>query len=112
MAAYLDMAVMALAWASLVLGALLCVIGGIGINRFPDIYTRLHPAGVIDTGGVFFIIVGLLLRTPDLLTQVKLLILLGFIFFTSPTATHAVAKAAQTGRIEPWRAANLPKSGE
>jgi multicomponent Na+:H+ antiporter subunit G len=103
MAAYVDMAVIALAWAFLVSGALLCVIGGIGLLRFPDFYTRMHPAGMIDTGGVLFIIVGLMLRTDDWLILVKLLLILFLLFFTSPTATHAVAKAAVAGRIEPWK---------
>jgi len=41
-----------LQWLSAVLllsGGLLGVIGGIGILRFPDFYTRLHAAGVTDT---------------------------------------------------------------
>lgn len=112
MEAYLDILVISLAWAFLVIGAVLCVIGGIGLLRFPDVYTRLHPAGVIDTGGVLFIMVGLMLRTDDWLVLVKLLLILFLLFFTSPTATHAVAKAAVTGRIEPWQPETAGRGGK
>jgi len=40
-------------------GALLLVVGGIGINRFPHFYSRLHAAGVIDTLAAGLVLAGL-----------------------------------------------------
>ena len=40
----------AASWVFLVTGGLLAVIGGIGIVRFPDVFTRSHAAGMTDTG--------------------------------------------------------------
>ena len=32
-------------------GGLLCLIGTVGVLRFPDFYTRLHAASITDTSG-------------------------------------------------------------
>ena len=42
MSAFLDLA----SWVALVLGGFLVITGGIGVLRFPDMYTRLHAASV------------------------------------------------------------------
>ena len=44
------MIVLDIAAAVLILaGSLFCVIGGIGLVRMPDFYTRIHAASVTDT---------------------------------------------------------------
>ena len=62
--------------------------------RMPDFFTRMHAASVIDTLGAGLIIVGLILQSGFTLASLKLVILGLLIFFTSPTASHALANAA------------------
>jgi len=88
-------------WACLVLGAYFCVAGGIGMLRFPDVYTRGHAAGVIDTGGAGFILIGLMFQAGFTLITVKLILILLLLFFTSLTATHALMKGAIAGGLKP-----------
>ena len=88
-------------WLCLVAGALLCVAGGIGMIRFPDVYARSHAAGVIDTGGALFILLGLALQAGFTLVTVKLGLIGLLLFFTSPTATHALVKGALAGGLTP-----------
>ncbi len=88
-------------WACIVVGSLFAIIGGIGIHRFPDFFTRLHAAGVTDTMGAVLILVGLMVQAGWTLIAVKLFLVLGFLMFTSPTATHALAKAAIHGKLRP-----------
>jgi multicomponent Na+:H+ antiporter subunit G len=38
-----------LSWVCLIAGGLLGIIGGIGMHRFPDFYSRTHAAGITDT---------------------------------------------------------------
>ena len=84
--------------ALLVLGALFCLLGSIGLVRMPDFYSRTHPAGMIDTLGATLILAGLGLYTlggvGDAATLIRLVMIAAFLYLTSPTATHALAKAA------------------
>ena len=67
----------------------------------PDFYTRLHAASVTDTLGAGLILLGLLLQAGLTLVAVKLVVICLLVFFTSPAATHALAKAALGRGIEP-----------
>jgi multicomponent Na+:H+ antiporter subunit G len=91
----------ALSWASLTAGGLFCVVGAIGMLRMPDFYTRLHAASVIETLGGGLILFGLLLQAGFTLVSVKLVIVGLLVFFASPTATHALAKAAMERGLKP-----------
>lgn len=75
-------------------GAFFVLTGALGLVRFPDFFTRLHPAGVIDSLGLPFILLGLALHAGFTLVAGKILLLLIFILLVSPTACHALAKAA------------------
>ena len=83
-----------MSWICLAAGGLFCVTGALGLVRMPDFYTRMHAASVIETLGAGLILLGLLLQAGLTLIAVKLLMIGLLIFFTSPTATHALAKAA------------------
>lgn len=98
MAIFLD----AVSWALLVLGGFMCFSGAVGIHRFPDFFSRMHAAGVTDTLGSSLILIGLMLQTGWQDTVlVKLLLIFLFILLTSPTASHALAKAALHGGLRP-----------
>ncbi len=106
---YLRLGCFYLSWALLVGGALMSFVGAVGMIRFPDVFTRMHPAGVIDTGGASLILLGLMVQAAieyqSILLVVKLAFILFFLLFTSPTATHALAKSALAGRVKPFRGA-------
>jgi len=93
--------------ASVALGAIFCVVGGIGTLRLPDFFSRTHAASVTDTLGAALILLGLagregaawLAGDGSLDIVLKLLLLLAFIYVVSPTATHALAKAAYYGGV-------------
>lgn len=91
----------AASWTFILIGAVFLIIGGIGLIRLPDVYTRMHAAGITDTMGAGMLILGLMVQAGFSLVTVKLLLILAFMFFTSPTATHAVAKAAHSSNLEP-----------
>ncbi len=95
----------------LLVGSSVLIIGTIGLLRFPDFYTRLHAAGVVDTLGVMSIISGLILLAGFSLVSVKLLLILVFILLTSPTAAHALAKAALHGKLRPELSAETKADG-
>lgn len=93
-------------WLLLGAGGVFCVIGGIGLIRMPDFYTRVHAASVTETLGAGLILAGLMLQAGLTLVCVKLVMIGLLIFFTSPTATHALTRAALIRGLEPVLAGN------
>ena len=85
----------------LLIGSFLCISGGVGILRFPDFYTRMHAVGVTETLATAMILIGLMLQNPDGLVVLKLIIILLMTLFISPTASHALAKAAMHNNLKP-----------
>lgn len=75
-------------------GGLFCLVGGIGLLRMPDFYTRMHAGSVIETLGAGLILLGLMFQAGLSLITVKLAMVGLLIFFASPTASHALARAA------------------
>lgn len=90
-----------LSWICLLSGGLLGIVGGIGIHRFPDFYSRQHAAGITDTLCAMLILLGLGLQAGMSLAAFKLALIFIFLFFTSPTASHALANAAMHGGLIP-----------
>ncbi|MYC88079.1 MAG: monovalent cation/H(+) antiporter subunit G [Gemmatimonadales bacterium] len=82
-------------------GAVFAVIGGIGIVRLPDFFSRIHGAGITDTLGAGLILTGLMFLSPDWTVTVKLVAILVLLGITSPTATHALANAALETGLRP-----------
>jgi multicomponent Na+:H+ antiporter subunit G len=82
-------------------GAFLIFSGGVGVLRFPDFYTRMHAAGVTETLATILMLLGLMLLAGWSLVLVKLALIMLFIMITRPTASHALAKAALHGKLEP-----------
>lgn len=95
--------------AGLILVGLLFDFGGtIGLLRLPDVYTRLHMAGKLDTLGALCLLLGLSLAVflpgggADLFVAVKIMLVLVFTFIASPTATHAMVNAGVRAGQAPW----------
>ncbi len=87
-------------WACLGAGSVFSVIGGIGVIRMPDFYTRTHAASITDTLGATLILLGLGVHSGLNLITIKLVIIFLFLYLTSPTAAHALVKAAYSKGLE------------
>jgi len=90
-----------LSWFCLLAGGFFCIVGALGLLRMPDFYTRMHAASVIDTLGAGLILAGLMMQAGLTLVTVKLLMVGVLLFFASPTATHAIARAAMGRGLKP-----------
>ena len=82
-------------WILILAGGAFAIVGALGTLRMPDFYTRVHAASVTDIVGSLAILLGLALQAEHALIAVKLGIVALLIFFTSPSATHALVKAAR-----------------
>ncbi|MBF0255489.1 MAG: monovalent cation/H(+) antiporter subunit G [Gammaproteobacteria bacterium] len=101
-----------LSWLALVAGSFCALSGGVGLLRFPDFFSRMHAAGVMDTLGAGLILFGLMLQSDHWLVLVKLLLILKLIWLTSPTSSHALAKAAIRGGARPLLGDDMPGRGK
>ena len=90
-------------WLLVGAGCAFMVVGGIGLVRLPDLFSRFHAAGITDSAGAGLILLGIMLQSGLTLVTVKLAFILVFIVLTSPTATHALARAARLAGRQPWR---------
>ena len=98
----------------LLLGTLICVVGGIGLIRLPNFFARTHGGSVTDTLGAILALSGMIIYTlgmdiaalDQFLVIVKLLSIGVFLLITSPISGHALTRAAYRRGI---RGANLPE---
>ena len=95
-----------LSWITISAGAFFILAGGIGLIRLPDVFCRVHAAGLTDTVGAGLMLTGLMLQAGATLVTVKLELIMVFLIFTSPTASYALAHAALLDGIKPWTKAD------
>ncbi len=91
-------------------GAVLALAGGVGMLRFPDFYTRMHAAGVTDTLCSALVLLALMIHFGLTLSSLKVLLILAFMLFTCPTASHALARTARSNGLMPWLASDADKA--
>jgi multicomponent Na+:H+ antiporter subunit G len=92
----------------LLFGMVFFIGGSVGIIRMPDFYSRLHPAGKLDTLGIMAMVTGLALYNLNhfsleaLLLSIKMLLIVFFVFLSSPTATHGIVDAGMRAGLRHW----------
>jgi multicomponent Na+:H+ antiporter subunit G len=82
-------------------GVFFSVVGGIGLIRLPDLFSRMHGSGMTDTLGAGLILTGLALHSGYDLVTIKLIAVMFFLLVTSPTATHTLCRAALADGLRP-----------
>lgn len=96
-----------LSWIFLLSGSFFVVVGAVGVIRMPDLFTRLHAGGITDTMGAGLILTGLMFHGGFTLVTAKLILVLGFLWFSSPVSTYALARATLASGQEPFWAEDL-----
>lgn len=96
------------------IGIFFILLAGIGLLRFPDVYTRLHAGTKCTTFGSIFIIGSVVLLglktwwwnqdTNGSVLAIHSLIALIAILLTNPVGAHAIARAAHRSGVEPVQA--------
>lgn len=78
-------------------GLLLCGLGTfiieiIGVFRFRYVLNRMHAAAIGDTLGIGFALLGLIVMNGLTFTSLKLLLVIVFLWFSSPVSSHLIAR--------------------
>jgi multicomponent Na+:H+ antiporter subunit G len=80
--------------ALLLSGVALALLAGLGLVRFPDVFSRMHAATKPATLGMLLVTVGAALRQDEGSNATKLLLVAAFQFLTAPVAAHMIGRAA------------------
>ena len=83
-------------------GIMFDLLGCIGMVRLPDVYNRLQAGTKCVTLGVCLILIGTVFMAHTTPIRLKAVLCMVFILITSPTAAHALARAARVSGITLW----------
>jgi multicomponent Na+:H+ antiporter subunit G len=92
----------------LLVGAVFMLLGGAGLLRMPDVYTRLQAGTKAVTLGSLALLVGVAIHHPAWIA--KLLLIALFILLTSPVGSSTIARAARLTGLDPWQLAQDRRS--
>ena len=97
----LDWIRFALTAVLVVVGLFLIVTGVIAQFRFKYVLNRMHAASMGDSLGLFLMVIAMCISAPDVWTIVKLVLVSLFVWITSPTGGHLIARLELTSNEHP-----------
>ena len=77
-------------------GLMILITAVIGVYKFDYVLNRMHAAAMGDTLGILFCLLGLVISSPDVWVALKLLLIIGFLWFSSPVSSHLIARLEVT----------------
>lgn len=86
----------------LLIGMGIFVIEMIGVFRFRYVLNRMHAAAMGDTLGIGSCMVGLIIICGWNFTALKLLLIILFLWLSSPTSSHLIARLEVTTDEDAW----------
>jgi multicomponent Na+:H+ antiporter subunit G len=81
-------------------GVAFCILAGIGLQQFDDVFARIHAATKAITLGLLLIALGAALQMDSLRDVAKLLLAASLQFITAPVAAHMIGRAAYRAGTE------------
>lgn len=84
----------------LLMGTALALIAAVGLQRFPDVFARMHAATKPATLGLLLVLVGASFQLSDPGDTAKLLLVSLLQFITAPVGAHMVGRAAYRAGTE------------
>ena len=97
--------------ALLLLGVALCVLAGVGLHRFPDVFARMHAATKPATLGLVLVLTAAGMRVSDKRDVAKLVLIMVLQFVTAPVGAHMVGRAAYWAGTELSPATSVDELG-
>lgn len=85
----------------LLIGLLIFLVQMIGVFRFKYVLNRMHAAAMGDTLGIGCCLLGLIVMSGIGFTSLKLLLVIIFLWFSSPVSSHLIARLEVTTDEEP-----------
>ena len=90
----------------LLIGSAFCFIAALGMNKFPDLYTRMHAATKAGAFGVALMLLALAVAMPSPRIIVMATLIIIFFYLTTPVAAQVLSRAGYYREAKP-----APKTG-
>ena len=82
-----------IACAILTVAGLCCLVTGVvGVYRFKYALNRIHAAALLDTVGILLMLLGVIIATGFTFTSAKILVVIAFLWLTSPVSGHLIGR--------------------
>lgn len=93
-------------------GTFFMLVAAVGLNRMPDLYTRMHGATKSTTLGITAIILATAVYFGTSAAVTRAILVIVFFFITAPIATHVLARAAYMRDVPRWKGTVLDELAE
>ncbi|WP_319529391.1 monovalent cation/H(+) antiporter subunit G [uncultured Cohaesibacter sp.] len=95
----------------LLVSAMFVLAATIGLNRFPDVYNRMHAASKAGTLGSGLAMLALAIHSADFSVAIQAFAGIVFLFLTVTVSGHLIARAAYLSGIKPCDTTALDEYG-
>lgn len=80
--------------ALIIIGALFCLIGALGVLRFQDVFVRMHAASKAGTLGAGLLLIAVAVASAELGLITRSIAGVLFFILTTPVSAHLLARAS------------------
>jgi len=94
----------------LIVGSLFCAVAGLGILRFPDVYTRLHAGSKAGPLGAGLILLAVAFASEDWAIAARCVLGVIFLVGTTPLSAHLLARSALRSGVAPESSTSIDNS--
>lgn len=88
-------------------GTFFLIVAAIGLNRMPDLYTRMHGTAKSTTLGITGIMLAVAVHFGDSPAVTRAVLVILFFFLTTPIGNHVLARAAYFQETEVWEETSM-----
>lgn len=83
----------------LISGSLFMLVSAIGVVKFSDVYMRMHAITKAASLGAILMLSAVFIVYVEWIVFIEALMVVLFVIFTAPIASHMIAKAAHKGKM-------------
>lgn len=87
----------------LFIGAIFMLLAAVGIVRMPDLFLRMQAATKASALGAGCMLLAVIIFFGDLAVTTRGLLIITFIFLTTPVSAHMIARAAYSVGVPLWQ---------
>lgn len=83
-------------------GSSLMLLAAVGILRMPDLFTRMQAASKASALGAACLLLGAAIYFQDFGVTTRALLVIGFVFLTTPISAHMISRTAYFVGVPLW----------